>query len=329
MLLFLGDDLEKQAGFYLVLSQNLHYPGCSAMPRISIIGRYGINDQFPFFIHGCHLVAQLAFVDSQTELFKNLYKEEIDAFFSGKSAVNHFYLPFPDLSLEGPEFAYLYLEELLKSSQNASSEDGKDALSQIKRIEEAEEKPITEIMKELKEEIVACFQPELLYAPVPEHSKEPEKAKQVEEIEIVENKLVSSLKATETLPTAPAPEQSKEPKKANKKNERKKNARAVEEAEKKAAHAKRLEEKFESYMGSKRVKLRKATKLFNAVFKSKPDLLKEKENVRGSHVSLTTTEGSATLVRPHGKKGDFSKRPLFNFITKISNAFPQFMQSKK
>lgn len=69
-------------------------------------------------------------------------------------------MPLPDFTVEGPEFAYLYLEELVRSAERSEGSNRTDAQDLIKQIEALEEKPVQAIMEELKEEIIQTLEME-------------------------------------------------------------------------------------------------------------------------------------------------------------------------
>ncbi|MCE5316007.1 MAG: hypothetical protein LLG04_01410 [Parachlamydia sp.] len=291
MLLFYGEEAETRAGFVMELcKEGCDLPGLANSPTLIIQGRYGVHDKFPFYIYGDSMVCPMKGDYAPARLFKQLIAPEIQQFLAtGENRT--LYVPFPDLTVEGTEFAYLYLEELMRAAQDPDKVIREEASAILQQIEYLEQKPVSQVMEELKKEILLSLET----TPPAEAAKPP-------------------VSKTSTKPAATSV-----PKLSKKKQQQ------AQEEEIKANKARRLQEKFDEFMDKKRVKLRKATKLYNAVFQQHPELRVSRETSRGSHVSVATSEGVATAVRPHGGKDlSMGKRPVLNFIDKISKAVPGF-----
>ncbi|MCE5315858.1 MAG: hypothetical protein LLG04_00665 [Parachlamydia sp.] len=264
-------ELVTQNGFLIEITKT------DQESMVDIIGYFGPESSMPFLT--TPLTKRLFDADA-AGMVKTLSPiiPEIDSFLNDLSSQRELYfLPLnlgPD---EREEFHYcLLLEAILQSRSANRPEQQAAAVAFIKQLEQAEGKPIEEVLKEQEKVIKAKLRTE--------YEREVEEEQQLRSKQVAEGKTAGAgpskkKKKGQTASKSPAPA-----------------TKSVDE---------RIEQGFKTFLVKGPIKYRRLIQLTKDMLKKSPETLSkilQDENQRGSHHILHTQQGPVTLVEPHGKK---------------------------
>lgn len=240
---------------------------------------YGVDSSFPFSTYEETMPADLDALDMKNKILLAGIQEDVEAFKKNASNLHEvFIIPLPHSEMERKEFAYCFLLDLVaRSNLTLRPLEQQQALAAVKTIEEIQQKPIAEVVKNLEEEIKAELRSKY-------------------EQEVADEQRLRSQKVSEGTTQGI---RRKMDKKMNK-NELHKPGKAP----KQKSIAEKVEEGFQEIKVSGRIKFQKLMRMGREVLKHNDaaNLLQD-DKQKGSHQVLHMEQGPpVTIVHPHGKK---------------------------